>query len=137
MPLILHFIGTDQNSVFRIEATRLPVRATTAIDIMAMQVAPELLDVIAEKSDDRTYWDVSESRAFNVTESEIMLTVLKKIIALVLASLAISRFVSNVSRNAELLDALRRHLAGQDRIHVAKLRPRVIPRNVSCIRRAI
>lgn len=69
--------------------------------------------------------------------NEFCLTVLKKIIALVLASLAISRFVSNVSRNTELLDALCRHLAGQDRVHVAKLRPRVVPRNVSCIRFAI
>lgn len=61
------------------------------------------------------------------------LTVLEKIIALILASLAISRFVSNVSRNAKLLDALSRHLAGQNRVHVAKLRPRVVSWNVTCV----
>lgn len=133
MSLILHLIGTDQDPVLGIKATRFSVCATTAVNIMAMQVASELLDIIAEESDDGTYVDFSESRALKKWRSWVCLTVLEKIIALILASLAISRFVSNVSRNAKLLDALSRHLAGQNRVHVAKLRPRVVSWNVTCV----
>jgi hypothetical protein len=57
------------------------------------------------------------------------LTVLKQIITLILAALAIRRFIAQVSRNAELLDALGGHLPRQDPVDIAKLGVRVIPRD--------
>lgn len=61
------------------------------------------------------------------------LTVLKEIVALVFTSFAIGSFVSDVSRNAELLDSLGGHLPGQNRVNVAKLGPRIVARDVSCV----
>lgn len=57
------------------------------------------------------------------------LTVLKQIITLILAALAIRRFIAQVSRNAELLDALGGHLPCQDPVDIAKLGVCVIPRD--------
>lgn len=54
MSLILHLIGTNQYPILRIKATRLPICTTAAVDVMAVQFAAELLDVIAEESDDGT-----------------------------------------------------------------------------------
>lgn len=45
---------------------------------------------------------------------EMRRTVLKEIVALVFTSFAIGSFVSDVSRNAELLDSLGGHLPGQN-----------------------
>lgn len=49
--MVLHLVGADQDPILGIEATCFPVCATAAVDIMAVQVAPELLDVIAEEPD--------------------------------------------------------------------------------------
>lgn len=54
MPLILHLIGTNQYPILRIKAARFPICAAAAVDVMAVQFAAELLDVIAEESDDGT-----------------------------------------------------------------------------------
>lgn len=36
MPLVLHLIGTEQNSIFGIEAATLSVGTTAAIDVMTV-----------------------------------------------------------------------------------------------------
>lgn len=37
--LVLHFICADQDSIFRIEATTLPISATTTVDVMIVKIA--------------------------------------------------------------------------------------------------
>lgn len=52
MPLIFHLVGANQNSIFRVETTALAIRTATAVDIMTMEIASKLLDVIAQVADD-------------------------------------------------------------------------------------
>jgi hypothetical protein len=56
MALILHLIGADQDAVFRVETAALAVCAAPAVDIMVVEVASQLLDVIAQVTDDRACW---------------------------------------------------------------------------------
>jgi hypothetical protein len=65
------------------------------------------------------------------------LTVLKQIITLVLAALAIRRLIAQVSRNAELLNALGGHLPRQDPVDIAELSERVISSNIPSLRLVI
>lgn len=37
--LVLHLICADQDSIFRIEATTLPIRTATTVDIMIVKIA--------------------------------------------------------------------------------------------------
>lgn len=114
MTLVLHFIGTDQDTILGIEPSRFPIRTTAAVDVMAVQVASELLNVIAEESNDGTCTSMFKLGAPRRLDWKFRLTVLEEIVALVFASLAVSSFIPNISRNAELLDSLRRHLPSQD-----------------------
>lgn len=52
MTLVLHLVGAQQNTKFGIESASLSTRATTAVDVMAVEIASKLADVIAEESDD-------------------------------------------------------------------------------------
>lgn len=37
--LILHFVGANQNAIFRVKTTALSIRTATAVDIVVMKVA--------------------------------------------------------------------------------------------------
>jgi hypothetical protein len=50
--LVLHLIGTQQNTKFGIEPTSLPTRAAATIDVMAVEITSKLADVVTEESDD-------------------------------------------------------------------------------------
>lgn len=52
MALIFHLIGAKKNSILRVEPTSLSTRATTTVDVMAVEIASKLADVIAEVTDD-------------------------------------------------------------------------------------
>ena len=135
MTLIFHLICTKKNSIFRVESTSLSTRAATAVDVMAVQIASKLADVIAEETDDGACKDRnSVSRFQSSTTRSPSLTVLKQIITLVLTALAIRRLVAQVSRNAELLDALGGHLPRQDPVDIAELGKGIIPSNISSLR---
>lgn len=54
MTLIFHLVGAYQNSIFRVETTALAVCTAAAVDIMVVEVASQLLDVIAQVTDGGT-----------------------------------------------------------------------------------
>jgi hypothetical protein len=138
MTLVLHLIRAQQNAKFRIESTGLSTRASTAVDVVTVKIASKLADVIAEKSDNGACKNEQSVSPFQPSSTKISsLTVLKQVITLVLAALAIRRFISQVSRNAELLNALGGHLPRQDPVDIAELGERVISRNISSLRLVI
>lgn len=55
MPLILHLIGAEQNSVLGIKAATLSIGTTAAVDVVAVEIASKLPDVVAEEADDGTF----------------------------------------------------------------------------------
>lgn len=55
MALVLHLIGTNKNSIFGIKATTLSIGTTAAIDVVTVEIAAKLPDVITEKADDGTF----------------------------------------------------------------------------------
>lgn len=55
MPLILHFIGAEQDTILGIEAARLPICTSAAIDVMAGKISSKLTNVVAQISNYRTY----------------------------------------------------------------------------------
>lgn len=134
MTLVLHLIGAQQNPKFRVKSTCLSTRAATAVDVMAVKIASKLADVIAQESDDGACTEQDLVSPFKSSTTKITpLTVLKQVITLVLAALAIRRFIAQVSCNAELLNALGGHLPRQDPVDIAELGIRVIPRNIASL----
>lgn len=55
MSLILHLVGTDQDPILRVKTTGLSIRAAPAMDIISVEITPELSDTLAEESDDGTF----------------------------------------------------------------------------------
>lgn len=55
MALVFHLVGANQDSIFRVETAALAVCTTAAVDIMVVEVASQLLDVIAQVTDDGAY----------------------------------------------------------------------------------
>ena len=47
MPLVLHFVGANPDTVLRIETTGLPIGASPAVDVVARKVPTKLLDAVA------------------------------------------------------------------------------------------
>jgi hypothetical protein len=68
---------------------------------------------------------------------EKRLTVLQEKVALFVAAFAIGSLISKVSRNSELFNSLRGHLAGQNPVDVAELGPCIITGNIARLELAI
>lgn len=49
--LVFHLVCADQNAILRIEAACFPVRAAAAVDVVAVEIAAQLADVVAEEAD--------------------------------------------------------------------------------------
>lgn len=52
VPLVIHFICAEEDSVLRIKSSSFSICASTAVDIMTRKVTPELPNVIAQIAND-------------------------------------------------------------------------------------
>lgn len=130
MPLIPHLVGTYLNTVFRVEPSRLPLCASPTMDVVTGNIPAELIDVLAQECDNRTFFPpMLASREEATCNYRRKHTVFHKKIPLILAFLAIRGLVPDIPRDSILFHSLISHLPGEDREDILPLRPRIISRD--------